>query len=35
VFREDPKGNPNNPRWLFILAEARRKQKKSAKAAMA
>jgi len=35
VFREDLKRNPNNPRSLFGLAEARKKQKKSASAAMA
>jgi tetratricopeptide (TPR) repeat protein len=33
VFNEDLKRNPNNPRSLFGLAEARRKQKKSATAA--
>jgi tetratricopeptide (TPR) repeat protein len=30
VFREDLKRNPNNPRSLFGLAEAQRRQKKSA-----
>jgi len=30
VFREDLKRNPNNPRSLFGLAEAQKKQKKSA-----
>jgi tetratricopeptide (TPR) repeat protein len=30
VFNEDLKRNPNNPRSLFGLSEARRKQKKSA-----
>ena len=34
VFREDLKRNPNNPRSLFGLAEAQRKQKKSTAAAM-
>ncbi len=34
VFREDLKRNPNNPRSLFGLAEARKKQKKNAAAAM-
>jgi len=35
VFREDLERNPHNPRSLFGLAEALRKQKKSAAAAMA
>ena len=35
VFREDLKRNPHNPRSLFGLAEARKKQKKSAATAMA
>ncbi|HEY8133144.1 MAG TPA: tetratricopeptide repeat protein [Thermoanaerobaculia bacterium] len=35
VFKEDLKQNPNNPRSLFGLAEARRKQKKSAATAAA
>ena len=35
VFREDLKRNPNNPRSLFGLAEAQKKQKKSAATATA
>ena len=35
VFRNDLKRNPNNPRSLFGLAEAERKQKKNPAAAMA
>jgi len=35
VFKEDLKQSPNNPRSLFGLAEARRKQKKSAATATA
>ena len=35
VFRADLKSNPSNPRSLFGLAEAQRKQKKSAATAMA
>ena len=35
VFKQDLKQNPNNPRSLFGLAEARRKQKKSAATAAA
>ena len=35
MFNEDLKRNPNNPRSLFGLAEARRKQKKSAATASA
>jgi tetratricopeptide (TPR) repeat protein len=35
VFREDLKRNPQNPRSLFGLAEARKRQKKNAEATMA